>query len=98
MMAPSAAAYGWHRPAASVPVAVYGTGWCAMTMIVRRFLERAGVPYHYFDLERDPRAVRQLQWMTGGSASHPTVVIGGEVLVEPSLRELGWALARRGLA
>lgn len=75
-----------------------GTGWCAMTMIVRRFLERAGVPYHYLDLDRDPRAVRQLQWLTGGTASHPTVVIGGDVLVEPSLHELEWALRRLGIA
>lgn len=90
-----------HRgPAArtSVPIVVYGTGWCAMTMIVRRLLERYGIPYRYVDLERDARAARELQWLTGGSVSHPTIAIGGDVLVEPSARELDWYLRRRGLA
>lgn len=88
--------YG-RRLTPSVPVVVYGTSWCAQTMMVRRLLERLGVPYRYVDLERDPQAVQQLRWWTGGYASHPTVYVGGEVLVEPTLRELEWALARSGL-
>jgi mycoredoxin len=64
---------------------------------VRRHLERLGVPYDYVDLERSPEAVEQLRWYTGGSASHPTVSVGGEVLVEPSFGELDWALSRGGV-
>lgn len=89
--------YGHRTMGPTIPVIVYGTRWCAQTMIVRRFLERLGVPYRYVDLELDPQAVQQLRWWTGGYASHPTVYIGGEVLVEPTLRELEWALARSGL-
>ncbi len=89
--------YGRRTPPAAIPVIVYGTRWCAQTMMVRRLLERLGVPYRYVDLETNPEAVAQLRWWTGGSASHPTVYIGGEVLVEPSLREIEWALLRSGL-
>ncbi len=65
--------------------------------MVRRYLGRLGVPYEYVDLERDPEAVRRLRWLTGGMASHPTVYIGGELLVEPTMRELEWSLTRGGL-
>jgi len=42
------------------------------------------------NLERDPGAVRRLKWLSGGTESHPTVYIGGELLVEPTIRELVW--------
>ncbi|MCC7024459.1 MAG: glutaredoxin family protein [Thermomicrobiales bacterium] len=89
--------YGrWQAPPA-IPAVVYGTRWCAQSQMVRRYLERLGVPYEYVDLERDPEAVRRLRWLTGGEARHPTVCIGGEWLVEPTTGELRWALARSGL-
>ena|SRR5688572_18487930 len=89
--------YGRRVAPPGIPVVVYGTRWCAATQQVRRQLERLGVPYEYVDLDQHPEAVNQLRWWTGGSASHPTVYIGGEVLVEPNSRELNWALARSGL-
>ena len=55
------------------------------------------MPYEYIDLDLHPEAVNQLRWWTGGSASHPTVYVGGEVLIEPNARELQSALARSGL-
>lgn len=89
---------GWSSPGSSpAAVSVYGTRWCAQTMLIRRHLERLGVPYRYFDLETDPRALAQVRWWTGGSARHPTVAMAGRVLVEPQLRELERALARYGL-
>jgi mycoredoxin len=82
---------------AYAPVTVYGTRWCAATQGVRRLLDRYGIPYAYRDLETDPYAERQVRWWTGGYASHPTVRIGGDVLVELTTAELHWALARNGL-
>jgi mycoredoxin len=64
--------------------------------MVRRYLERLDVPYKYVDLDQSPEAREELRWWTGGYASHPTIYIGGEVLVEPSLNELQWALSRSG--
>jgi mycoredoxin len=91
--------FGAVRPApAQAPVVVYGTRWCAASQMVRRYLDRLGIAYRYVDLELDPGAARQVAWLTGGDVSHPTVSVGGQVLIEPSLRELEWMLARAGLA
>lgn len=82
----------------SLPVTVYGTRWCAATQGVRRFLDRNTIPYTYRDIESDPNAARQVRWWTGGYESHPTVQVGGDILVEPSIEELRYALARNGFA
>jgi mycoredoxin len=79
-------------------VMVYGTSWCAATQMVRRYFDRQGIPYIYRDIERDPEALAKVKWITGGYASHPTVQIGGDVLVEPSISELRWELAQHGMA
>lgn len=89
--------YAWQTAYSGVPVIVYGTRWCAATQLVRRHLDRLGVPYEYVDLDEHPEAAAQLRWWTGGYASHPTVYVGGEVLVEPTMSELSSALFRRGL-
>jgi mycoredoxin len=83
--------------AESTPVIVYGTRWCAATQQVRRFLDRYGVPYQFKDMDYDPDAENRVRWWTGGYASHPTVQIGGDILVEPSMDELRSTLARNGL-
>src|SRR5512142_736095 len=83
--------------AEQAPVVVYGTGWCAATQMVRRYLDRMGIPYVYRDIEADPVAANQVRWWTGGYASHPTLQIGGQILVEPTTQELRWALSQEGL-
>ena len=88
--------FGVRQAPALAPVGVYGTRWCAASQMVRRHLDRLGVPYSWVDLDLDPTAARQVAWLTGGDISHPTVSVGGEVLVEPSLGELDGALARAG--
>jgi mycoredoxin len=85
------------RRTRTAPVTVYGTRWCAMSQMVRRHLDRLGIPYRYVDLETDPEAAAQVRWLTGGYLSHPTVSVAGEVLVEPNFAELDWALERAGL-
>jgi mycoredoxin len=74
--------------ARTAPVTVYGTRWCAMSQMVRRHLDRLGIPYRYVDLEADPEAAAQVRWLTGGYLRHPTVIVDGVVLVEPTIREL----------
>jgi mycoredoxin len=78
----------------TIPIVAYGTSWCAASQMVRRYLDRLRIPYTYRDMEYDLAAARQVRWWTGGSFSHPTVQIGGQILVEPSLDELDWALSR----
>ena len=86
--------YGRVSEPPAVPVVVYGTRWCAQSQMVRRYLDRLGVPYELVDLEASLAAAARLRWLAGGTVSHPTVYVGGELLVEPSLRELEWALVR----
>ncbi len=81
----------------SAPVIVYGTQWCAATMMVRRFLDRSGIPYVFRDMDRDTVATNQVRWWTGGYASHPTVQVGGDILVEPTMDELRATLRRNRL-
>ena len=84
-----------NRPA--VPVVIYGTRWCAATQFVRRYLDRAEIRYTFRDIDADPEAASQVRWWTGGYLSHPTVQIGGDVLVEPLSNELHAALERNEL-
>ena len=81
----------------AVPVTVYGTRWCAATQFVRRFLDRLNVPYTFRDMDHDPEAATQVRWWTGGYLSHPTVQVGGDILVEPTSNDLQTALARNRL-
>ena len=80
-----------------LPLDVYGTNWCAATQMTRRYLDRLGVPYTYHNMDDDPEAARQVRWWTGGYQSHPTLQIGGNVLVEPSLEEIQDTLKRLGI-
>lgn len=77
-------------------IIVYGTTWCGMTQLVRRYLDRVGLHYRYLDLEEDADAENQLRWITGGYTNHPTVVIDGQVMIEPEIDELHSALAENG--
>ena len=85
------------RTIAPAAVVVYGNRWCGITQMVRRMLDRAGVPYQYVDLDLDPRATRRLRWLAGGDVRNPVVYVGGQWLEQPTPRELQWALARHGL-
>jgi mycoredoxin len=76
-----------------VPVIVYGTRWCAKTQMLRRYLDRLRVPYSFVDLDTNPEGRNQLRWMTGGYVLHPTVYIGGQLLIEPDTRALAQALS-----
>ena len=80
-----------------VSVTVYGTQWCAGTQMVRRYLDRHGIPYTFRDMDADPLAENQVRWWTGGDASHPTLQIGGDILIEPTTKELEWSLSHNGL-
>lgn len=84
-------------PVAAVPLIVYGRRWCAISQMVRRYLDRAGLAYEYVDLDLHPELESRLEWVTGGRVYTPVVYVGGEVLVQPSLRELEWALSRGGV-
>jgi mycoredoxin len=78
-------------------ITVYGRPGCAISQMVRRWLDRRGIPYQYVDVARNPEARRRLEWLTGGRVRSPTVVIGNDVLVQPTIQELEWAIRRSRL-
>jgi mycoredoxin len=96
-MITSLSPYGRISAPAVIPVVVYGRRWCAVSQMVRRYLDRLGVPYEYVDLDLDRSAEVRLSWLTGGRVHSPVVYVGGELLVQPSIGELQWALSRSGL-
>ena len=78
-------------------ITVYGRPGCAISQMIRRWLDRHGIPYQYVDVDRNPQARSQLEWRTGGRVRSPTVVVGSDVLVQPTIEELQWAIRRNRL-
>jgi glutaredoxin len=65
-------------------VKVYGAHWCEDTHQTRAYLDALGVPYLFFDVDKDPQAKK---WVIAqnddGKQRTPTVAVGGRILVEP---------------
>jgi mycoredoxin len=94
-----AAPHAYRRPRSTttVPLTVYGRRWCGISQMVRRDLDRLGVPYEYVDLDQHPEVESQLSWLTGGTVRSPTIQLGDQLLVQPTTQELARALARYGV-
>ena len=80
-----------------IKVTLFGTEWCAATQMVRRYLDRMGIAYAYRDMDADDEAESQVRWWSGGDASHPTLLVGSDILIEPNLAEIESALVKNGL-
>lgn len=78
------------------PIQLFGRRWCAHTQMLRRYLDRSGIPYIYRDMDQDGQALAQVRWWTGMDVN-PVLYVDGEVLVEPSLNEVNWVLRRHTL-
>lgn len=79
----------WAPRTRTVPVAIYGNRWCGITQLI--------VEYAYVDLDEHPSVHARLEALTGGRLRTPVVHVGGEWLMEPSLRQVQAALARHGV-
>ena len=77
------------------PIVVYGTSWCHDTQRTRAFLNRHGIPYEIIDLDYDDAAAEQVMAWNNGNMSTPTLVIGRDVVTEPSDQELASILGVR---
>jgi len=87
----------WAPRTSTAPVAIYGNRWCGITQLIRRALDRAGVDYEFVDLDQHPSVHARLAALAGGRLRTPVVHIGGEWLMEPSLRQVQAALVRHGV-
>lgn len=78
-------------------IKVYGADWCEDTQQARRHLKQLGVRYDYVNIDFDPRAREFVKFQNNGKQVTPTVVIAGDVLVEPSDEELDKLLRDKAL-
>lgn len=81
-------------------ITMIATPFCFDTRLARRVLDELAVPYVFVDMRQDQAAARQVEQITGGFRSSPTILFpDGSVLVEPSeptLRAKLAALAAAG--
>jgi len=74
-------------------VTIYSTTWCGDCRRSKRLLDAHGVPYEEINIEDSPDAAREVMRLNNGRRSVPTILIeNGQVLTEPSDRELAAAL------
>ena len=75
------------------PVTMYSTTWCGYCRRLKREFEEAGIPYQEIDLDEETQHGPKIEAATGGYRTVPTVEIDGELLVNPSIREVQHALS-----
>lgn len=78
-------------------IKVYGTDDCPDTRSTRAHLDRLGIEYQYFNLRSNRQAAQWVRDHNDGKEKKPTLDIDGEVIAEPSSRELDQALRAKGL-
>jgi mycoredoxin len=78
-------------PAKVRRVEMYTTDWCVACRKARTFLDRLGVPYRDYDIDRDPVA-RERKRVKDPRCGLPVIEVDGKVLCGFDTRELRAAL------
>ena len=78
-------------------VKVYGADWCGDTQRTLEHLRRLGVAHTYVNIEQDDAAAEWVRAHNDGKERKPTLDVAGQILTEPTERELDSALRERGL-
>lgn len=73
-------------------VTMYSTTWCGYCRRLKREMAEAGIPFREVDLDDDSSHDAKIIAKTGGYRTVPTLEVEGELLVNPSLREVEAAL------
>lgn len=74
-------------------VTMFSTTWCGYCRRLKRQMDEAGIAYREVDLDDDPTHDERIIARTGGFRTVPTLEIGDELLVNPTIREVEEALA-----
>ena len=74
-------------------VTMFSTVWCGYCRRLRRQMDEAGIDYQVVDLDEDPTHESRIIARTGGYRTVPTLDIGGELLVNPTIQEVRAAIA-----
>ena len=73
-------------------VTMYSTTWCGYCRRLKREMAEAGISFREVDLDDDPSHEYKIIARTGGYRTVPTLEVKGELLVNPSIREVEAAL------
>lgn len=74
---------------------MYTTPWCGYCVRLRRQLESEGISYREIDVAADPSHDARIIAASGGFRTVPTVDVGGELLVNPTVWEIKEAASQR---
>ncbi|MPZ83208.1 MAG: NrdH-redoxin [Actinophytocola sp.] len=69
-------------------VVLYWRPGCGFCSDLRRQLDQAGVPYRAINIWEEPDAAATVRSIVRGNETVPTVVVGSQGLVNPSLRSV----------
>ena len=75
------------------PITIYSTRTCGYCVRLRRQLDEAGIAYAEIDVDEHPRHGDRIVEASGGYRVVPSVEVGGDLLVNPTLGEVQAALA-----
>ena len=73
-------------------ITMYSTTWCGYCRRLARQMDEAGISYRVVDLDDDPSHDARIIAKTGGYRTVPTLEVEGELLVNPSIRQVQAAL------
>jgi mycoredoxin len=74
-------------------VTMYTTTWCGYCRRLKRQMEDEGIEFREVDVDAHPQYGERIVAATGGYRTVPAIEAGGELLVNPTLREVRTALA-----
>lgn len=78
----------------TAPVTVFWRPMCGYCEVLKRQLDRRGIPYETVDIWAERHQAEVVRAATGGDEIVPTVRVGGDTfLVNPSVDEVEAALA-----
>jgi mycoredoxin len=74
-------------------VTMYSTTWCGYCRRLKRQMDEAGIPYEEIDVDQDHGFDGAIMEASGGYRVVPTLNVGGELLVNPTIQEVRRALS-----
>jgi len=89
----AAAAEASRLPQEVIDVELFGVSWCPWCRKAREFFRSRGVPYTYYDIEKDPVAAARKQQLSPGKGV-PFALINGVKIKGYSAEEYTQALRR----
>ncbi|WP_435010107.1 glutaredoxin family protein [Tundrisphaera lichenicola] len=73
-------------------ISVYGSMSCPDTVRANRFLEEAGIPYEFKDVDESPELGQYIAGLNQGKRVVPTIQVENEFLINPGLKQLDEAI------